>query len=257
MKKILTLLIIALFCIVPRIVFPSESFQITGLDCSPTPIIVNSDVTFTVLTDTPNLYYRFFTRKNYGDNEAYNTTPWLPSPPPQWSTENAFTWTPSSTDRYVIVAHVVDNLEDTSDVEIIGLSVQVIDDGVFIDVSGTWTFDMTFTGCGLNLTETDTATVSQDGQNVTVDIPSEDIIAEGILRGNYFTATNPPYSFPLLGGTMTITEMSATFTNGGNSVSLSGLATYTAIGGNICEVTITATGEKEPATDRFAQIVIY
>jgi hypothetical protein len=112
-------------------------------------------------------------------------------------------------------------------------------------------------GCGLNRTETDTAIISQDGQNVKVDIPSENIIAEGILRGYDFTATNPPYSFPLLGGIVTITEVSVTFSNDGNSASLSGIGTYTGIGGNTCEITITAPGAKEPATDRIAHAGVF
>ena len=219
----------------------SQSFSITGVQLSATPTL-NASVTFSVSTDKANLFYKFFIRSDYGSAD-YATSGWQTMR--DWSMNNAFTWTPTSLGRYILVVWVVEDLADLPDYELIGLSFEVISSTGAITIEGTWMLDTTQAGCGETETFTEFITVTQNGQNATLYFPSEDFTVQGTLNGTTLTVTNLPITFPADGGTTTITSFSATVSNSGNSVSFTSNWTWSG-SGQTCGGTTSGTGVKQP-----------
>jgi len=241
MEKAVVLLAFLLALSFPHNAPASQSFSITGVQLSATPVI-NSPVTFSVSTDKANLFYKFLLRSDYGTPD-YATSGWQTMR--DWSMNNAFTWTPTEMGRYILVVWVVEDLADLPNYEIIGLSFEVTANTGAIDIEGTWSLHTSRIGCGETLTYTEFITVTQNGQNVTLYFPSEDFTVQGVLNGTILTVTNLPISFPAEGGTTTVTSFTATASNSGNSVSFTSNWTWSGYG-QTCGGTTSGTGMKQP-----------
>jgi len=119
----------------------------------------------------------------------------------------------------------------------------VTDGGGTPNIAGTWAISVRDSGCGHVYDYQTTATVTQNGQNVTVYFPDPGLTVQGTLNGNTLSATNLPVSYPQEGGTTTVTSFSGTISNNGHSISYNSAWTWTGYG-ETCSGTSSGTGTR-------------